>query len=183
MATGRRGYRDELAAVVGGTWRKEAGIRAVLRRTDTDRGVDEAIETVQRAAGRMLVRWHATCKRARRWAGRQELGMARMRVVMSEWHNVCRRDVQTRRRNRMERRLGMLTRTRWCTELGGLRPLHSGPLRTGPLRFGLLLAPTVTASARLTCVFCECFARHDVCFRSRVWLRVTGQGVPGSVKS
>lgn len=91
MVTGRRGYRAELAAVIGGAWRMENGVRVVRKRTDTERSVDDAIAAVQCAAGRMLVRWHAMSKHARRWAGRQEWGRARMRVVMHEWREVCRR--------------------------------------------------------------------------------------------
>ena len=54
--TGQTQWKPALESVIGGTWagaRRDEG-----KRTDTDKGVEQAVRVVQAAAGALLLRWH-----------------------------------------------------------------------------------------------------------------------------
>ena len=91
--TGQVRWRPALESVVGGMW---AGARGGTgRRTDTDKGIDKAVKTVQRAAGAMLVRWNNMGARARRWTAWREVQRERGKVVLHAWKAVCERQKGT----------------------------------------------------------------------------------------
>ena len=91
--TGQVRWRPALESVVGGMW---AGARGDTgRRTDTDKGIEKAVKTVQRAAGAMLVRWNDMGARARRWTAWREVQRERGKVVLHAWKAVCERQKGT----------------------------------------------------------------------------------------
>jgi hypothetical protein len=69
--------------VIGGTW---AGAReGTEKRTDTDKGIEKAVKTVQRAAGTLLVRWNSMEAHARRWTAWREGRREHGKVVVHAW--------------------------------------------------------------------------------------------------
>ena len=87
--TGQTQWKPALESVIGGTWagaRRDEG-----KRTDTDKGVEQAVRVVQAAAGALLLRWHKMGARARRWTARREAMRGRASVVLNAWRTVCER--------------------------------------------------------------------------------------------
>ena len=55
----------------------------------------QAVQTVQRAAGALLVRWNNMGARARRWTAWREVLRERGKVVLHAWKVVCERQKGT----------------------------------------------------------------------------------------